>query len=99
VHVNLYEYWDLVRDSSVITQQISTVALFVGTFFHVYYNSLSEYMLLATNAVCAVVGIGLLYVSGASTESMSQFGLRATHTVSLQHISSGNKLLFLSARC
>lgn len=74
VHVNLYEYWDLVRDSSVITQQISTVALFVGTFFHVYYNSLSEYMLLATNAVCAVVGIGLLYVSGASTESMSRFG-------------------------
>lgn len=50
-----YDYWQLVRDSAVVSVECSATALFVLLFVHTYSGSLSAAPLLALAAALAVV--------------------------------------------
>ena len=56
-------------DSTVITQQVSTVGMFVGIFFHVYEQWIDVRLLLAVNVICAVFGFWLLWLAEIPSES------------------------------
>jgi hypothetical protein len=62
-----------VRESSAITQQISTVAMFVGIFFHVHEKVFDVRMLLGINVFCAAFGFCLLWVTRAESESSNHY--------------------------
>jgi len=76
VHVESYDYWTLVRESSAICQQISTVALFSGIFYHALMGMLSAKFLITIDAVFTAVGFFLHWYTAPSLEGIDWVALR-----------------------
>lgn len=51
-----YNYWTLVRDSGVITQQFSSISVFVAAFIQLYTARMSIWALLGSASAATAVG-------------------------------------------
>lgn len=69
-HVQPYDFWSVVRESVVVSQQISIVAIFVIVFKHVLDSTLSEYFLISMDFVLALGGyVAILFLMAQSNKS------------------------------
>jgi len=50
VNVHTYKYWNLVRESTVISQHFTSVIIFVGIFIHLYNHNITENTLLISSS-------------------------------------------------
>lgn len=55
-NVRSYDYWDTVKESSVITQQLSSIIIFVSAFIHIYSSRFLIQHLIILGGVLTVSG-------------------------------------------
>jgi len=55
VNVHTYKYWTLVRESSVISQHLSSMIIFIGVFIHLYNENLTENTLIFSSTSLLVI--------------------------------------------
>lgn len=64
VNVRTYDYVTLVQSSTVITQQIMVVGIFVAVFLYVFHSRISSTTLLSLDLVLGIVGFIYYNVPG-----------------------------------
>ncbi|ORX49740.1 phosphatidylinositol N-acetylglucosaminyltransferase, partial [Piromyces finnis] len=55
VNVHTYKYWNLVRESTVISQHFSSVIIFIGIFIHLYNENITENSLLISSSALLIL--------------------------------------------
>lgn len=59
VNVRSYDYWTIVCESGVITQQLSSVVIFIAIFIYLQNNVMSGHHLIWTGSL--LTGIGYIF--------------------------------------
>ncbi|KAG0019368.1 hypothetical protein BGZ80_005926 [Entomortierella chlamydospora] len=57
-NVRHYEYWSVVMESTIISQHISSIVIFVAIFIYLYFGTLSSHDLITLGTVGTAVGYG-----------------------------------------
>ncbi|KAF7203355.1 phosphatidylinositol N-acetylglucosaminyltransferase subunit C [Nothobranchius furzeri] len=83
-----YRYWAVVKEASLVGQQLSCVAIFITFWLYMEQGLLAPETLLWTSLVCGLLGYGLYQAFTSQTDSCSE---TRTHLADLQ-----SAALFLS---
>ncbi|KAF9578813.1 hypothetical protein BGW38_005219 [Lunasporangiospora selenospora] len=57
-NVRHYEYWNVVLESTIITQHISSIVIFVAVFIYLFFRILSPHTLITIGTLGTAVGYG-----------------------------------------
>lgn len=57
-NVRQYEYWSVVLESTIISQHISSIVIFVAIFIYLHFEFLSSHALITMGTVGTVIGYG-----------------------------------------
>lgn len=55
VNVHTYKYWTLVRESTVISQHLSSMLIFIGVFIHLYNQNITENTLIFSSTTLLIL--------------------------------------------
>ena len=55
----MYDYWELVKESGIISQHISSIVIFIAIFIHLYLGNLSAEKLLVIGGCFTLAGYSL----------------------------------------
>jgi len=55
VNVHTYKYWTLVRESTVISQHLSSMLIFIGVFIHLYNQNITENTLIISSTTLLIL--------------------------------------------
>uniref|UniRef100_A0A1A8RZD8 Phosphatidylinositol glycan, class C n=1 Tax=Nothobranchius rachovii TaxID=451742 RepID=A0A1A8RZD8_9TELE len=86
--IRQYRYWAVVKEASLVGQQLSCVAIFITFWLYMEQGLLAPETLLWTSLVCGLLGYGLYQAFTSQTDSCSE---TRTHLADLQ-----SAALFLS---
>lgn len=56
VNVRAYDYWTVVKESTVISQHISSIVIFIAVFIYLFFEMLSGQILIIGGTVLTIIG-------------------------------------------
>ncbi|CAG8468491.1 9917_t:CDS:2 [Paraglomus brasilianum] len=78
VNVRAYDYWEVVMESGVISQHISSIIIFVAVFIYLYFDMLSAEKLIATGTILTAIGYIIWALSIRKTDPSYEYKQKKT---------------------
>ncbi|KAF9276684.1 hypothetical protein BGZ68_009845 [Mortierella alpina] len=75
-NIRKYEYWSVVLESTIITQHISSIVIFVAVFIYLYQEQLSPHVLIGIGAAGTALGYVFVDLTNSILSTESNFQRR-----------------------